>query len=1419
MTDQIARPLVDNTFVVDDPGGFRAGGRTYNLGDRAPIRYRRQLEAASRPWDPSTGVTDDIPPGAGRPPVPHIMTFSGLTSTLAKTYRNSDEAIRHSRSNAAMMRNDIMIEGPLEARMRMVALLDWSIEPEDEKDPELVEAANTLTKIVKRTPYFTQYRNWLAEAIWYGRVAMFNEYAYHIDRNRRRSIYVDKYTPISGDKLIWRYDDGTGHFDPDQMGVRVSLALLKMNDDKIAGERLWTYTPEGAAVFFERWERKQITVHKHMVRDGEYEDPITGSQIKGVGLRNFLYWSWYQKQETLAQLVEVVERTGIGFTVYYYPSGNDPYKKEMENAARNQANTNIILVPYDPAMPNMPSIEQIPPNTGGIQALQHLVDDFFGDQITRYILGQTLSSKTAGTGLGSGVAELHHDSLKQIVRFDASNQEETMTREFVSPLRDYNMPQYRNADFYFRLKTETSIPPNLMQEISQLWNMGGKLKSSEIMDKLGLSVPQDGDEVLYNPQIRMAIEEAENPPPPGPEEGGGPIMGPGGPINPQTPVGEPGGESGGGESGGGESGGEPPPEPGPQQMRKKRYAAPGQRQRTFDWGTEDEDKHPRQPEGTPGSKGGQFAPKGQGQSGPSFGTGQKPLHPRKETDPKPATTPPDAAAGAAAEQEPAQPPREEPPRQPARPESRQPAPAPQPRPAPQTRPAEIDPVEEAMENEEQYHRAQELYDEHLPMVRTAASRKAGRDREKRDWLEAAGMIGLWDAAQRFDPNRGVPFKSYASQYINGYMLNELRTEARQTRVARGVGGTGEDAPDMGTVADPDAQEPFEAPGTVEALEQVEGLLSELPEKKRDLLERTFGIGRRREEGPQQQKDIAAERGVSKAYISQELKRTLEQLRQGMKHHYRYVLATAIKQRLIIRAGSQSPIRYEQRRAPQGHTADNPLYLAGKPYVGGQWIPQEEWEKFSDEEKAMIEGAGAPDATQVRGTPEAIDAEEEELPPDQEPEEDGPDAVAEAEPEHEPEVGEEPDPEETADQPQTAAEDARAAARLRTHNIQDIDQYTLDRVMDNLRNNDRPGMESKLGEGHAQMAQAAWNRGYKDRGSIAEAMKLGAQAQRQAESVQQFAEDLTALVENFFPEKAAEETTEPGLEPGPEMEAEQMPPTDPEQRPQAGRGKQQLVQELGRLNPGTVLPGDDQWTKVFYPPHGPEFWRNRDGVEVQSERMVDFGHVTGDTLDEYQQQLDQQQAQMQDEEERISEIASEFGLPARDYGDTVAMKRFVKYVANSLGYHAKGETGDQRALDAAEYLSEHMGRLDDLVTAASDLGHTPVAGVDKVRQADYAVRHILNTAKAGGWQPPIPPSHVQREIVRGNHAAVSQYQDAIVDAILHMQQSGDERQVGIIDALANAVGGRRNLYILAGVLAASFLAYSMAFGRRDFGRTI
>lgn len=486
-------------FLRAPKEGIRLGGKFYRAGVRLPERYRRRIESGGISSDPADGVPL-APPNMGRLALPHAMTFIGKQGTIANVYRNPDEAVLRSGGQSWKMRRDPAIMECLEARQRATALLNWHLEVEDEKEPVQKALKDELTKIVMRSRQFTEYRRNLLEALWCGRYAVEHKFGFKMIGGKRRC-YLEDWTPINGDKLLFRYDDGSGKYDGKEIGIKVSP--IHGTRDKLAGDRLIEYTTEGPAYFLEPWERNLIAIHKHIIEDGDYEDPISAGRIHGVGIRDRIYWCWFQKQETMAQLMEVIDRTGSGITIYWYPHGDPAAQAEVREMAEKQRHENVLIMPRMSGDPSMDAygIERIEPTTAGIEAMKGVVHEFFGHQIKRYISGQTLTSESEALGIGGGASDVQQETWFQIICYDAIKLEETITEELIEPLKRFNFPEAHDIPVWFRIDTKSADSEKKMNAIRQGWDMGLRIKASDVMDIVGLSMPAEDDEVLQNPQM------------------------------------------------------------------------------------------------------------------------------------------------------------------------------------------------------------------------------------------------------------------------------------------------------------------------------------------------------------------------------------------------------------------------------------------------------------------------------------------------------------------------------------------------------------------------------------------------------------------------------------------------------------------------------------------------------------------------------------------------------------------------------------------------------------------------------------------------------------------------------------------------------------------------------------------------------
>ncbi|WP_297030413.1 DUF935 family protein [Thermogutta sp.] len=454
------------------------------------------------------GVTEipGMPPGQGQTILPHAAGFLGLfTGGTARVYWPSDTALKIARQNAIKMRADAAVMECVELRQRAVALLDWRVEC-DTDEPAYDEARTILEKILRRIPRFTQYRENLLHAIWFGRYAVANRYTWDwIDG--RKVVVIKSWIPIHGDKLVWKVDADVGDLF-DGLGIRVggTSGLSEEVSRWHSEHKQWIESTEfGWAYFPPPGKRELLVVHRHYIEDGEYEEPRNASRIFGVGIRDRIYWTWYQKQDALAWLMEFLERSAFGIELWYYPAGNPQAREELRQAAAERAgpNKNILLVPRPPGMEGaVYGVERIEPSLAGAQALKEIITDYFGHQIKRYILGQTLTTEAHATGLGSNLASIHLDTFLQIVRYDAINLQETITDQVVRRLVGWNWPGLDARAFRFVIELERDDTREKLEALQAAFNMGLKIRAADLRELLDISDPGPEEEFLQNPAYR-----------------------------------------------------------------------------------------------------------------------------------------------------------------------------------------------------------------------------------------------------------------------------------------------------------------------------------------------------------------------------------------------------------------------------------------------------------------------------------------------------------------------------------------------------------------------------------------------------------------------------------------------------------------------------------------------------------------------------------------------------------------------------------------------------------------------------------------------------------------------------------------------------------------------------------------------------
>lgn len=491
-------------------GGSQRSGSTVarNGGSSQPASFikNRVTEALNQAADRNKGPADDMPgmpPNMGQFAIPAIMTIQGIANAASRTYRISDEALLNAAEDARFMLNDLGISECIEARNRSVALLNWHLEPEDENSQEQKDLADELKKIVSRIPRFMQWREVLSKATWHGRYAIQHRIRWN-DVGGRQRVLPTAWSPINGDKLVFRYDDGSGRHDPDQIGIRVGQGYRAGDYIRGFSSKQVESTERGLAYFLTPAERTTVALHKHMVEDGTFENPNDAGKIHGVGIRSRIYWEWFQKQNCLAWVMEYLERSAAGIEIWYYPWGNKEAEAATRDAAQNRIgnNRNIILVPKPLGDEgNAYGVDHVEPGLAGVEMVFNVLDKYFGHRIKRYVLGQTLTSEADATGLGSGLAELHLATFLDIVKYDATNLEETITTDLIEPIKNWNFPAAKKHRIKFVIETQSTDAKDKLDGYRQAWEMGARIRETDVMEAVGAAIATEQDAVLQSPQF------------------------------------------------------------------------------------------------------------------------------------------------------------------------------------------------------------------------------------------------------------------------------------------------------------------------------------------------------------------------------------------------------------------------------------------------------------------------------------------------------------------------------------------------------------------------------------------------------------------------------------------------------------------------------------------------------------------------------------------------------------------------------------------------------------------------------------------------------------------------------------------------------------------------------------------------------
>jgi phage gp29-like protein len=452
---------------------------------------------------------DEYDPGM---PISHIFTFTSLLRGASRTYfrERFDEAMRHSRENALHMRLDEHLGACLNERIRATTSLRWHIAAPDHNDPWQKAAAEGTERVIRSIHRLRRLKKQSMQALWFGRygnqvqwqwkgmkLPMPSANGHGGQEQEVRALTVLRHLPVNGDKISYTWDHTPT--------VRIYQAHA---GDYPKGDVVLDNL--GFSLVLGPKYRDKFIIHTYNPDDADFFDAFAGDAVHGLGIRSWLYWSWWTKQEYITAVVDALERFGLGFVCIKFDMSNDQARQEAEKVAKNYSRRSIFLIPTDPtAMKSGNTVEIIETPTAGM-TVQLELQRACEKREERFIVAQSLSSDHRGSfGLGgSGAAAFQKETKWDVIEEDSNDLAETLTGNelepgLVSMIQKYTYPW---ADFPLRFvfDTEPNEATQKLANIATAYGMGSKIGAKYVDELIGVPPPSDDEPVLQDPQIIAA---------------------------------------------------------------------------------------------------------------------------------------------------------------------------------------------------------------------------------------------------------------------------------------------------------------------------------------------------------------------------------------------------------------------------------------------------------------------------------------------------------------------------------------------------------------------------------------------------------------------------------------------------------------------------------------------------------------------------------------------------------------------------------------------------------------------------------------------------------------------------------------------------------------------------------------------------
>ncbi len=213
--------------------------------------------------------------------------------------------------------------------------------------------------------------------------------------------------------------------------------------------------------------------------------PIRGGLARAAG------WAYLFKNYVLKDWVTFTEVFGQPLRVgKYHPGASEQDKQALLNAV-SRIGTDAAAI-----MPESMVIEFTEAHQSGSSEMYQSFCEYLDAQVSKAVLGQTLTTEMPSSGGSRAAAEVHEGVRRDILNADARRLAATLARDLVRPIVELNMgPQRRYPKIELGLPDDGDVKV-FAEIVAMLADRGLRVAQKTILDKLGIVEAGEGEAVL-----------------------------------------------------------------------------------------------------------------------------------------------------------------------------------------------------------------------------------------------------------------------------------------------------------------------------------------------------------------------------------------------------------------------------------------------------------------------------------------------------------------------------------------------------------------------------------------------------------------------------------------------------------------------------------------------------------------------------------------------------------------------------------------------------------------------------------------------------------------------------------------------------------------------------------------------------------